>query len=62
MRKMELLTASGFIEEVELESLADKELAGGTPTPATPVISAITAITALTGLGFCPTSACTKSC
>lgn len=58
MKKTDILKASGFIEEIELESLAEGELSGGT----TPWISGITAITLVTGLGFCPTSACTKSC
>lgn len=68
VRKYDIDSASGFIEEEELEAITTGGVNGGsTPTPVISAISTtVASATAVSALTFnatpCPTSACTKSC
>jgi hypothetical protein len=65
MSEQELIALTGLIDETELEELAEiPDVSGGT-TPAVEAIGAtIAGATAISYAvqGFCPTSACTRSC
>ncbi len=53
---------AGFIPEEELDQLVKDSNGGGTPTITTSSVLCVGIIAATYLAGFCPTSACTKSC